>query len=112
MDPIRRNTVGDALRRAARLYRGRSALAFEGRDWSFAALDLAADRVAGHFAALGLNPGDRIAAYGRNSDAYFIAFLACLRGGFVHVPINYALTDEELSYIVGQSGSRLVLVGA
>ncbi len=94
------------------MYRGRSALVFEDRDWSFAALDLAADRVAGHFAALGLNPGDRIAAYGRNSDAYFIAFLACLRGGFVHVPINYALTDEELSYIVGQSGSRLVLVGA
>ena len=112
MDLIRRNTVGDALRRAARLYRGRSALVFGDRDWSFAALDQAADRVAGHLAAQGLNPGDRIAAYGRNSDAYFIAFLACLRGGFVHVPVNYALTDEELSYIVGQSGSRLVLVGA
>ncbi|HBK06510.1 MAG TPA: acyl-CoA synthetase [Acetobacteraceae bacterium] len=111
MDLIRRNTVGDALRRAARLFRGRSALVFGDRDWSFTALDQAADRVAGHFAALGLNPGDRIAAYGRNSDAYFIAFLACLRGGFVHVPVNYALTGEELSYIVNQSGSRLVLVG-
>jgi fatty-acyl-CoA synthase len=104
MDPIRRNTVGDALRRTARLFRD--------RDWSFAALDLAADRVAGYFVAQGLNPGDRIAAYGRNSDTYFIAFLACLRGGFVHVPVNYALTGEELSYIVSQSGSRLILTGA
>ncbi len=112
MDLIRRNTVGDAVRRAARLFRGRSALVFGERDWSFEALDRAADRVAGHFACLGLQTGDRIAAYGRNSDAYFIAWLACVRGGFVHVPVNYALTGEELAYIVGQSGSRLVLTGA
>ena len=111
MDLIRRNTVGDAIRRAARLFRDRSALVFGDRDWSFNDLDRAADRVARHFADLGLNAGDRIAAYGRNSDAYFIAWLACVRGGFVHVPVNYALTGEELSYIVRQSGSRLVLTG-
>jgi fatty-acyl-CoA synthase len=112
MDLIRRNTVGDAVRRAARLFRGRSALVFGDRDWSFNDLDRAADRVAHYLADLGLNTGDRIAAYGRNSDAYFIAWLACVRGGFVHVPVNYALTGEELSYIVRQSGSRLVLAGA
>ena len=112
MDPIRRNTVGDAVRRTARLFRDRSALVFGDCDWSFSALDCAADRVAGHFSSLGLRTGDRIAAYGRNSDAYFIAWLACVRGGFVHVPVNYALTGEELSYIVRQSGSRLVLTGA
>jgi fatty-acyl-CoA synthase len=94
------------------LFRDRSALVFGARDWSFNALDRAADRVAGHFSGLGLRTGDRIAAYGRNSDAYFIAWLACVRGGFVHVPVNYALTGEELSYIVRQSGSRLVLTGA
>jgi fatty-acyl-CoA synthase len=112
MDLIRRNTVGDAIRRSARLFRDRSALVFGDRDWSFAALDRAASRVARHFTDLGVNPGDRIAAYGRNSDAYFIAWLACVRGGFVHVPVNYALTGEELGYIVHQSGSRLVLAGA
>jgi fatty-acyl-CoA synthase len=112
MDLIRRNTVGDAIRRSARLFRDRSALVFGDRDWSFAALDRAASHVARHFADLGMNPGDRVAAYGRNSDAYFIAWLACVRGGFVHVPVNYALTGEELAYIVHQSGSRLVLAGA
>jgi fatty-acyl-CoA synthase len=111
MELIRRNTVGDAIRRIARMSRGRSALVFGERDWSFGDLDRAADRVAGYFAALGLAAGDRIAAYGRNSDAYFIAWLACVRGGFVHVPVNYALTGGELTYILRQSGSRLVLVG-
>jgi fatty-acyl-CoA synthase len=112
MDLIHRNTVGDALRRTARRFRDRSALVFEDRDWSFNALDRAADRVARHFADGGMQPGDRIAVYGRNSDAYFITWLACVRGGFVHVPVNYALTGEELSYIVRQSGSGLVVAGA
>lgn len=108
----RRNTVGDALRRAARVHRDAVALAFGDAHWSFAALDVAADRIAQHFADRGLLPGDRVAAYGRNSDAYFLAWLGCVRGGFVHVPVNYALTGEELSYIVHQSGARLVLTAA
>ncbi|MDR3539082.1 MAG: fatty acyl-CoA synthetase [Acetobacteraceae bacterium] len=114
-DPIaraRRNTVGDALHRTARRERDAIALVFGDQRWSFADLDAAADRIARRFADLGLRPGDRVAAYGRNSDAYFIAWLGCVRGGFVHVPVNYALTGEELAYIVRQSGARLVLTAA
>jgi fatty-acyl-CoA synthase len=110
--PLHRNTVGDAIRRAARLFRDQTALVFGERRWSFAELDAAASRVAGYFASLGLQPGDRIAGYGRNSDAYLIAFLGCLRGGFVHVPVNYALTGAELRYIILHSGASLVLTGA
>jgi fatty-acyl-CoA synthase len=115
MDQIaraRRNTVGDALRRAAARFRDREALVFADRSWSFAALDHAADRVAGRFAALGLRPGDRVAAYGRNSDAYLLAWLGCARAGLVHVPVNYALTGHELSYMLEQSGARAVLASA
>ncbi len=112
MDRARRNTVGDALRRAARVHRDSTALIFGDRQWSFAELDRAANRVAARFAAAGLHPGDRIACYGRNSDAYFLAWLGCIRGGFVHVPVNYALTGEELAYIVRQSGARAVIAAA
>lgn len=112
MDSIqstRRNTVGDALRRAARLFSSQPALIFQDRAWSFARLDQAANRVAHGFARAGLKPGDRVAAYGRNSDAYFSTWLACVRGGFVHVPVNYALTGDELAYIIGQSEARAVV---
>ncbi len=50
--------------------------------------------------------GDRVAAYGRNSDAYLLLFLACAKAGLVHVPVNYALSGDELFYIIHQSGSR------
>ena len=112
MDAIHRNTVGDALRRAARVHRAAPALRYGDTSWSFTALDLGASRIARFFTDLGLRPGDRIAAYGRNSDAYFLAWLGCIRGGFVHVPVNYALTGEELAYIIRQSGARMVLAAA
>ncbi|HEV2673830.1 MAG TPA: acyl-CoA synthetase [Aliidongia sp.] len=105
----RRNTIGDGLRRAAARFRDQEALRYGDRRWSYRALDRAADRVARRLIDLGLDTGDRVAAYGRNSDAYLIAWLGIVRAGLVHVPVNYALTAAELGYIVGQSGARLVL---
>jgi fatty-acyl-CoA synthase len=108
----RRNNVGQAIRRAAWLHRDRPALQFGDRIWSFAELDLAVDRVGRRLLDIGLAPGDRVAAYGRNSDGYIIAFLACARVGLVHVPVNYALTGGELGYILEQSGARAVIAAA
>jgi fatty-acyl-CoA synthase len=106
---MRRNTIGDALRRAGARFRDRTALIFGERQWTYAELDLAADRVARRLLARGLAPGDRVAAYGRNSDGYLIAWLGCARAGLIHVPTNYALTAGELEYIVAQSGASALL---
>jgi fatty-acyl-CoA synthase len=108
----RGNNVGEAVRRAVLLHRHRPALQFGDRIWSFAELDAGIDRVARRLLDIGLAPGDRVAAYGRNSDGYIIAFLACARAGLVHVPVNYALTGGELGYILEQSGARAVIAAA
>ena len=104
------STVDGIIRRSARTFRDRVALRFEDREWSYAGLDVAVSRASAHLLSLGLSKGDRVAAYGKNSDAYLIGFLACARAGLVHVPLNYNLTGTELSYLIGQSGSRAVLV--
>ena len=106
----RKNTVDGVLRRSAARYPRRTALRFEGRVWTYRELDDTVTRAARRLLSMGLRPGDRVAAYGRNSDAYLIGFLACARAGLVHVPINYALEKDELSYLVLQSGSRVILV--
>jgi fatty-acyl-CoA synthase len=104
-----RDTIGDALRRAARRFRNRTALTFGLRRWSFEGLDRGADRVARALLAAGLARGDRVVAYGRNSDGYLLAWLGCVRAGLIHVPANYALTETELGYILGQCGARALL---
>lgn len=106
---LRRNTISDAVRRAARKFRTRTALTFADRRWTYTDLDKAAGRVAQGLINLGLKKGDRVAAYARNSDTYLLLWLACTRAGVVHVPINYALTAGELRYILSQSGARALI---
>jgi fatty-acyl-CoA synthase len=104
---IRSSTVDDVVRRSALRHPDRTALQFQDRSWTYRQLDEAVTRAAGVLLDLGLAKGDRVAAYGKNSDAYLLCFLGCARAGLVHVPINYALTGDELSYLVDQSGSRV-----
>jgi fatty-acyl-CoA synthase len=106
----RANTVDGVVRRSARRTPDRTALVFADRSWTYRELDDAVTRAAGWLRSLGLAQGDRVAAYGRNSDAYLLSFLGAARLGAVHVPINYALTGEELAYLIEQSGSRVLIV--
>jgi len=106
---IRSSTVDDVVRRSALRHPERTALLFADRSWTYRELDDAVTRAAGVLLELGLAKGDRVAAYGKNSDAYLLGFLGCARAGLVHVPINYNLTGEELSYLLEQSGSRAAL---
>ncbi len=101
-----RNTIGDALRRTAMQRPSQTALVYAQRSWEYQALDQAVNRVANHLLAQGLQKGDRVAAYGKNSDAYLILWLACTRAGLIHVPVNFSLTERELVYVLTQSGAR------
>lgn len=79
---------------------------FSDRSWTYAELDQAAKQVATELIARGFIPGDRLAAYGKNSDAYLITFLACIYTGIIHVPVNFGLKEDELDYIIQQSGAK------
>ncbi|MFD3474540.1 acyl-CoA synthetase [Streptomyces sp. NPDC058695] len=108
-EDVRASTVDGTLRRSARRAPERVAVRYGPRTWTYAELDAAVSRAAGVLSGLGLGRGDRVGAYGHNSDAYLIGFLACSRAGLVHVPVNQNLTGDDLAYIVGQSGCALVL---
>ncbi|MGW1724172.1 acyl-CoA synthetase [Streptomyces sp. NPDC002306] len=103
------STVDGVLRRSARRTPARVAVNYRDRAWTYDELDTAVSRAASVLLDEGLAPGDRVGAYGHNSDAYLIAFLACARAGLVHVPVNQNLTGDDLAYLVAQSGSALVL---
>ncbi|MFE9097447.1 acyl-CoA synthetase [Streptomyces sp. NPDC007264] len=102
-------TVDGTLRRSARRTPERVALHYRDRSWTYADLDDAVSRAARALRDAGLAPGDRVGAYGHNSDAYLIGFLACARAGLVHVPVNQNLTGDDLAYIVDQAGCGVVL---
>jgi fatty-acyl-CoA synthase len=104
-DLTRSSTVPDLIRRSARRTPTRDALIFGERRWTYEELNDAVSRVAGRLLELGLRKGERVAAYGTNSDAYVLLYLGCARAGLVHVPVNYNLVGAELSYIINDARS-------
>ena len=59
---------------------------------------------------LGLNFGDRVAMLAENSQKWAIADLGILSLGAVNVPMFYTSTSKQVSYIVQDSGSKIICV--
>ncbi|MBV2353680.1 AMP-binding protein [Streptomyces sp. J2-1] len=106
--PAHPSTIGGLLTRSARRHPSRTALTFAGRSWSYAELDTAVGRVAAGLLGAGLRPGDRVAVFGRNSDAYLLLFLGCARAGLVHVPVNHGARGAELRHLLTQSSPAAI----
>jgi acyl-CoA synthetase (AMP-forming)/AMP-acid ligase II len=60
--------------------------------------------------ALGVGEGERVAIVSHNSARMLELLLSVPSHGRVLVPINFRLSPEEVSYIVGHSGARVLLV--
>ena len=60
--------------------------------------------------ALGVGEGDRVAVVSHNAARLLEVLLALPSSGRVAVPINFRLQPDEVSYIVGHSGARVLMV--
>ena len=82
------------------------------QELSFGELRERADRLADVLRRRGLVPGDRVAVYLANRIEFVDLFLACVRAGFVLVPINVLYRDREIAHIVADAEPRLVVTTA
>jgi acyl-CoA synthetase (AMP-forming)/AMP-acid ligase II len=69
-----------------------------------------ASRVAGGLRAAGVARGDRVAIRLGNGVDWVLACFGTVLAGGVVVPVNTRLTDDEVSYVVTDSGSRYVMM--
>ena len=87
----------------------RCALKYRGEDISYAEFDARIRRVGGWLAARGIGPGDVVAVLMKNSTAFLELVFATSHIGAVFLPINYRLSADEVGYIVGNSGARILI---
>ncbi|OKO82706.1 AMP-binding protein [Bradyrhizobium sp. NAS96.2] len=87
----------------------RCALKYRGEDVSYADFDLRIRQVGSWLAMHGIAPGDVVAVLMKNSTAFLELVFATSHIGAVFLPINYRLSADEVSYIVGNSGARLLV---
>ncbi|MFB6123225.1 MAG: AMP-binding protein [Haloferacaceae archaeon] len=69
-------------------------------------------RLAAALSTRGLDPGDHVGLMMGNQLDYFTGAFACIRGGYVLVPMNDMLRADEFQYMLEDSGARGILVGS
>jgi non-ribosomal peptide synthetase-like protein len=72
-------------------------------------LDIRANQLARHLLAQGARPGDRIALLFDQPVLCYVAMLAVLKINAAYVPLDVGFPTDRLSYIVQDSGARIVL---
>lgn len=83
-----------------------------GRSWNYRQLDERVERGAAWLRGqLGHGSGARIAYLGRNSADIVVMLMACVRAGIVFVPLNWRLTEHELSRQIEEVQPQIFLYG-
>ncbi|TNM36513.1 AMP-binding protein [Nocardioides albidus] len=87
----------------------RVALRFQDRTWTYAQLDDESRRLAGWMASTGVRRGDRVAIQLGNCPEFALCFLAILRLGAVHVPVNPMFGAAELAHEINDAEPGLLI---
>lgn len=106
---IGRIALGDLLRRSARRFGNKTAIATPSTSITFDQLDEKANRCANLLLDLGANPGDRIATICANSIDFVVAIFGIHKAGLVWVPVNPLLPPEDRDYILAHTEASLII---
>jgi acyl-CoA synthetase (AMP-forming)/AMP-acid ligase II len=113
--PLRRQPhmiwIGDIPERWARERPERPAIVLpeRGRQTTYRQLATWTQRFVELMQARGLEPGDRIAYLGRNSDLYFVALFGAIAGRFVLLPLNWRCAAPELAFMLADAEVRFLI---
>nr|WP_283204740.1 long-chain-fatty-acid--CoA ligase [Caulobacter sp. 3R27C2-B] len=86
------------------------AITFGDRRATFAALETAANQIANALIEEGLEPGQRIAVFAKNSDDYLALVIGAAKARVCTVALNWRLAPAEIAYILQDSAARLLFI--
>ncbi len=87
----------------------RTALVWQGRPITGAALLERAGQMAAELLAQGVEPGDRVAVQVEKSHENVALFLGALQAGAVYLPLNTGYTMAELDYFISDAEPRVMV---
>lgn len=81
----------------------------EGVEVTYRELDRRSNRLARGLLGAGLAPGERIATWMTDGFEYVEVYLACAKAGLVVCPVNDRHTASEATYLLEDSGARMLV---
>jgi fatty-acyl-CoA synthase len=104
-------TIGENLERTVSRFGDREALVdvAAGTRWTYAEFDAAVNRIALGLLDRGIAKGDRVGIWAPNCAEWVLVQYATAKVGAILVNVNPAYRTHELSYVLQQSGVRLLI---
>lgn len=102
-------TLYDLIERNARLFPDRPAMVFGTEHITHAEYLTRVHRLASALAAVGIGPGDRVAALSTNRPELLDLLGAVARIGAILVPVNWRSSPAEIAYVLADTTPRLVV---
>jgi fatty-acyl-CoA synthase len=109
-NPFWDKTVGQMLDEIAARYPEREAIVFRDERISYREFRRQAERLARGFLALGLRKDEKLALWLPNRPAWLVCQYACAKAGVTVVALNPRYKAHELSYILAQSDSTILVL--
>ncbi|WP_280491020.1 acyl-CoA synthetase [Nocardia asiatica] len=95
--------IADLVEHAVDLMPDRVALADDGREVTYAQLEERANKLAHYLQQQGVQPGDKVGIYSRNTIEAVEAMVAIFKARAVMINVNFRYVENELQYIFDNS---------
>jgi len=103
-------TTLDYFRTSVERFPNKACALCEGRAWTYAEADRLTRSVAAALTGqFGVRPGEPVAVAMPNCMEYFIAYWAIVRAGAVVAAVNTRLGPDEMGYVMGDTGARVIV---
>ena len=105
LERSRRLVLPELISRSAHLHPDKPALIFRDDALTYAQLDERTNRLANALVERGVRRGDSVAVLMLNRLEFVEAFFGCHKAGATPVPVNFRLVQDEVDYIIENSGA-------
>ncbi|PHS32476.1 MAG: long-chain fatty acid--CoA ligase [Sulfurovum sp.] len=106
------NTFYELISYQAKKHKKKVALLVENQKITYGDILQFSDKLAAYLAEKGVQEGDKVALFLRNSPEFIYSIFAVAKLGAILVPINTFLKEEELTYILQDSESSFLIASS
>ncbi len=107
---INRWVIADILKRSAYRYPDKTALSFNGKNFTYGELERECNKVANALIDLGIKKYDRVAILAHNTLHHVLTWFACCKIGAIYLAINYLLKGNDIKYCINHSESKIFII--
>lgn len=103
-------TLAESSYQQAKIYNHKAAFIFNNEELSFSQLNEQSNQIANALSNENIKPNSRIAFLGKDSFACYEILFGTVKAKMVFMPINWRLTQEEVSFIIIDGECKIIFV--